>query len=176
MVKPGVGPRWPVAGLWPNFLPQGAVPQAGRAPSGQPSELRDALSFDLDLGPLPWQSSSLDGKNSGRPRLLPQLLHGAGPETWISPHGLAGLGCPTFRIAFDGPQHLLQGGSPESREPLAQHRCLSGGGMKGGQPSLCVGLSTKHLLTPAGGPGLGLTCSLLCTQGLAYRRCSVQKC
>lgn len=62
-------------------------------PSGQPSEVTDALSFDLDLDlvPLPWRSGSLDGKNSECPRLLPQLLHGAGPETWISPHGLAGL-------------------------------------------------------------------------------------
>lgn len=130
--------------------PLAQLPATGRsatgwpAPSGQPSEVTDALSVDLDLDlvPLPWRSGSLDGKNSECPRLLPQLLHGAGPETWISPHGLAGLSGWVW-----WPPTPLPGRIPRIMRAPGPAQVPGRWRRERRRANLCVGLSTKHLLT-----------------------------
>lgn len=67
VVKPGVGPKRLMAGLWPNFLLQGMVPQVGESPvrnhleSLMPQAL--TLTWTLALG-----SGCLDGVSQPSPK------------------------------------------------------------------------------------------------------------
>lgn len=104
-------------------------------PSGQPSRVIDASGFGLDPEPLPWGSGCLDGENQGCLMLLPQLLHEAGPETWISIRGLARHGhpCPPSTVglvACTPHPRLAPTRFPVSPEPLAPSRCLAGEAME----------------------------------------------